>query len=66
MMVQAPPQKSIGHTWQDSLGFKVESWGDDAERMKKFLFVEELSLLVEHLNLRVGLIGMVTKEIITK
>ena len=39
MMVQAPPQKSIGHTWQDSLGFKVESWGDDAERMKKFLFV---------------------------
>ena len=39
IMVQAPPQKSIGHTWQDSLGFKVESWGDDAERMKKFLFV---------------------------
>ena len=66
MMVQAPPQKSIGHTWQDSLGFKVESWGDDAERMKKFLLWEELSLLVEHLNLRVGLIGMVTKEIITK
>ena len=39
VMCQAPPQKSIGHTWQDSLGFKVESWGDDAERMKKFLFV---------------------------
>ena len=39
MMVKAPPQKAIGHTWQDSLGFKVESWGDDAERMKKFLFV---------------------------
>ena len=39
LMCQAPPQKSIGHTWQDSLGFKVESWGDDAERMKKFLFV---------------------------
>ena len=38
-MVQAPPQNSLGHTWQDSLGFKVESWGDDAERMKKFLFV---------------------------
>ena len=31
--------EQIGHTWQDSLGFKVESWGDDAERMKKFLFV---------------------------
>ena len=38
-MCQAPPQKSIGHTWQDSLGFRVESWGNDAERMKKFLFV---------------------------
>ena len=39
LMCQAPPQKSIGHTWQDSLGFRVESWGNDAERMKKFLFV---------------------------
>ncbi len=39
LMCQAPPQKSIGHTWQDSLGFRIESWKDDAERMKKFLFV---------------------------
>ena len=39
LMCQAPPQKGIGHTWQDSLGFLVESWGNDAERMKKFLFV---------------------------
>ena len=39
MVVNAPPQKSIGHTWQDSLGFRIESWGNDAERMKKFLFV---------------------------
>tara|TARA_Y100001937_G_scaffold181_1_gene198 strand:+ start:1299 stop:1997 length:699 start_codon:yes stop_codon:yes gene_type:complete len=38
LMCQAPPQKSIGHTWQDSLGFRVESWQDDAKRMKKMLF----------------------------
>ncbi len=45
LMCQAPPQKSIGHTWQDSLGFRIESWGNDAERMKKFLFVgRQLSL----------------------
>ena len=45
LMWQAPPQKGIGHTWQDSLGFLVESWGNDAERMKKFLFVgRQLSL----------------------
>ena len=45
LMCQAPPQKSIGHTWQDSLGFRVESWRDDAERMKKHLFVgRQLSL----------------------
>ena len=45
LMCQAPPQKGIGHTWQDSLGFLVESWGNDADRMKKFLFVgRQLSL----------------------
>ena len=38
MMVKAPPQKAIGHTWQDSLAFKCESWGDDAARCKKFLY----------------------------
>ena len=33
------------HTWQDSLGFRIESWGNDAERMKKFLYVgRQLSL----------------------
>ena len=45
LMCKAPPQKGIGHTWQDSLGFLVESWGNDADRMKKFLFVgRQLSL----------------------
>ena len=45
VLCQAPPQKGIGHTWQDSLAFNVESWGDNAQRMKKFLFVgRQLSL----------------------
>ena len=39
LMCQAPKQKSLGHDWQDSLGFRIESWNDDAQRMKKFLFV---------------------------
>ena len=34
----APPQKAIGHTWQDTLVFRMESWKDDAERLKKFLY----------------------------
>ena len=38
MVVNAPPQKSIGHTWQDSLGFKCESWGDDAKRLMRFIY----------------------------
>ena len=45
VLCQAPPQKGIGHTWQDSLAFNVESWSNDADRMKKFLFVgRQLSL----------------------
>ena len=38
MIVNAPPQKSIGHTWQDSLFFQCESWGDDAKRLKRFIY----------------------------
>ena len=38
MIVNAPPQKSIGHTWQDSLFFACESWGDDAKRLKRFIY----------------------------
>ena len=38
-MCQAPKQKTLNHDWQDSLGFRIESWNDDAQRMKKFLFV---------------------------
>jgi len=39
LMCQAPKQKTLGHDWQDSLPFRIESWGDDAARMKRFLFV---------------------------
>jgi len=38
LLCQAPPQKLIGHTWDDSLPFKLEAWGDDAGRMRKFLY----------------------------
>ncbi|MEC8617802.1 MAG: hypothetical protein VXY28_08840 [Bacteroidota bacterium] len=38
MMLKAPPQKALGHTWQDSLGFKCESWGDDAKRLMRFIY----------------------------
>jgi len=45
MLCQAPPVKGIGHTWQDSLAFNIESWNNDAERMKKFCYVgRQLSL----------------------
>ena len=38
-MCKAPSQRAIGFTKDDSLGFRIESWGDDAQRMKKWLFV---------------------------
>ncbi len=37
IVVNAPPQKVLGHTRQDSLLFKCESSGDDAVIFKKFL-----------------------------
>ena len=39
IMCKAPSQRAIGFTKDDSLGFRIESWGDDAQRMKKWLFV---------------------------
>ena len=39
LMCKAPPQKSLGHTWQDSLPFRAECWNDEARRMKKFVYV---------------------------
>jgi hypothetical protein len=39
LMCQAMKLAALNHDWQDSLGFRIESWNDDADRMKKFLFV---------------------------
>lgn len=39
LMCKAPSQQLIGHRWEDSLGFRVESWGDDAKRLSNLLFV---------------------------
>ena len=38
MFVKAPPQKAIDHTWQDCLLFGCESWGDDAKRLRRFIY----------------------------
>lgn len=39
LMCKAPSQQLLGHTWQDSMGFRVESWGDDAKRLEALLYV---------------------------
>ena len=39
MMCKAPSQQLLGHNWQDSLGFRIESWGDDAKRLEALLYV---------------------------
>ena len=38
LLCRHTPQKLIGHTWDDSLPFRLEAWGDDAARMRKFLY----------------------------
>lgn len=39
LMCKAPSQQLLAHTWQDSLGFRIESWGDDARRLEALLYV---------------------------
>jgi single-stranded DNA-binding protein len=39
LMCKAPSQQLLGHTWQDSMGFRIESWGDDAKRLETLLYV---------------------------
>ena len=34
LMCKAPKQKIISHDWDDSLGFRIVSWGDDAKRIQ--------------------------------
>tara|TARA_Y100000015_G_C2378818_1_gene83925 strand:+ start:279 stop:995 length:717 start_codon:yes stop_codon:yes gene_type:complete len=38
ILCQAVPQKMLGYTWDDSLGFRVNAWGEDAARLRKFFF----------------------------
>lgn len=39
LMCKAPSQQLLGHSWQDSLGFRLEAWGDDAKRLESLLYV---------------------------
>jgi single-stranded DNA-binding protein len=39
LMCSAPAQQILGHTWDDSLSFRMEAWGDDAKRMATNLHV---------------------------
>lgn len=39
LMCSAPSQQILGHTWQDSLSFRMESWGEDAARLEKMCSV---------------------------
>ena len=34
VMCSAPAQMLLNHTWDDSLSFRMESWGDDAKRIQ--------------------------------
>lgn len=39
LMCKAPSQVLLNYSWQDSMGFRIESWGDDAKRLKNLLYV---------------------------
>ena len=39
LMCKGPSQVILNHTWQDSMGFRIESWGDDAKRLSSLLYV---------------------------
>ena len=39
LMCSAPAQLVLGHSWEDSLSFRMESWGDDAKRLSNILHV---------------------------
>lgn len=39
LMCKAPSQQLLGHSWQDSMGFRMEAWGDDAKRLSTLLYV---------------------------
>jgi single-stranded DNA-binding protein len=37
LMCSAPGQQILNHTWQDSLPFRLEAWGDDSKRLSRLL-----------------------------
>lgn len=39
LMCKAPSQAILNYSWQDSMGFRIESWGDDAKRLGNLLYV---------------------------
>jgi single-stranded DNA-binding protein len=39
VMCSAPAQMVLGHNWDDSLSFRMESWSEDARRLDKMLHV---------------------------
>jgi hypothetical protein len=39
LMCKAPSQAILNHSWQDSMGFRIESWGEDAKRLSTLLYV---------------------------
>lgn len=39
LMCKAPSQMILNYSWQDSMGFRIECWGDDARRLGSLLYV---------------------------
>jgi hypothetical protein len=39
LMCKAPSQALLNYSWQDSMGFRIECWGDDAKRLNNLLYV---------------------------
>jgi hypothetical protein len=38
MLCKAPAQKLVNFTWDDSVPLRLDAWGDDAVRFRKFIF----------------------------
>ena len=38
MLCQAPAQKLLNFTWDDSVPLRLDAWGDDATRFRKFIY----------------------------
>ena len=39
MLCQAPPQKLMNFTWDDSVPLRLDAWGDDATRFRKYIYL---------------------------